>query len=684
MSIALIFPPVVDPRAPHLALPSLAAYLREQGEDVRLYDCNAAGLRWLLTGERLQHAAAALRRRLGADLDLGTPEGLLALYGRRVAAGIDDALAVFDDPERFFDAHAFNSARELVVAGLAITAAACHPDVRWDIMPPRYDIAGVNPQRLDDLVRASAMHECNVFAAHWEEWLLPALAAQAPELVGLTITNRQQLIPGLMLARRLREAGHYVVIGGTVFTKFTAELRERPAFFANFCDALVAYEGEAALAALLAQRRAERRYERVPNLMYLEDGAVRVTPTRVEDIDALPTPDFAGLDLDAYLAPYPVLPILTGKGCYFNRCKFCDIPYINHISRKAYRLRAVERIAADVDTLARRFGCRHFLITDEALSPKLLVKLAEALAPVRDRGYSFTGYARLEEGFTPEVCGAIAGMGMKKLYFGLESAAQETLDHMDKGTDADVAATVLRNCADAGILFHLFSIVGFPEESAESARRTCDFLIDQAAIIDRPGNTFDMHPFGLELRTDYFRERASYGIELAPDSLAADFVVGIERSQWRDPRGLDGREVDRLLREEFYPRLRHTYHRYHATRDGVYPGFEEYAGLYGAHYGGREFPYFTSVTDCAAGFPLVLSWSSALVVMRHGSEVLVAHRQAYLRLAADWFDALNGLKVGADLAAIDELPWSGTNSRDARLAYVNQLAAQRFLDIRRA
>ena len=149
-----------------------------------------------------------------------------------------------------------------------------------------------------------------------------------------------------------------------------------------------------------------------------------MTRTHVEDIDALPTPDFAGLDFKDYLAPYPVLPILTGKGCYFNRCKFCDIPYINHISRKAYRLRDVDKIATDINTLADRFGCRHFLINHQT-------------------------------------------------------------------------------------------------------------------VIDRPGNSFDMHRFGLELRTDYLRDCAGFQIEILPAALAKDFVIGVDRTQWRNPSGLN-------------------------------------------------------------------------------------------------------------------------------------------------
>ncbi len=647
MTVALIFPPVVDPRAPHLALPSLAAYLRCRGVAVEMFDLNAHGMRYLLQPERLRRSAATLRRALRGEWSITTPEARLALYANKVVDSIEGALATLGDPQRFFDAHAFNSARQLVVAGLAIAAAARSPRLSCAIMPPGYEIEGIDPQRLADLIEVSARDDLNLFSEHWQEELFPALARLQPELVGITITNRQQVIPGLMLARALRRQGYFTVLGGTVFTKFANELASLPEFFAHFADAVNVYEGETALLALLEELRGGRRLAHVPNLLYTLNGRVHATATHVEDINALPTPDFAGLDLRAYLAPHPVLPILTGKGCYFNRCKFCDIPYINHVSRKAYRVRHEDRIAADVNTLADRFDCRHFVITDEALSPRLLVKLAAALEPSRHRNFSFTGYARLEAGFTPEVCRTLRDMGMRKLYFGLESADQATLDHMDKGTRADLAPQLLHNCAEAGINFHIFSIIGFPQEPETSAHTTCNFFLANRDIIDHPGNSFDIHPFGLELRTDYFDDRDRFDIRVDPGALDKDFVIGIERTQWDSPSAMDSATLKHLLEDEFYPKLREIYRRHHATAEPIWPGFEEYAALYCDHYAGREFPFYTSMPATAAGEQIELHWNPALAVMEKDEDVLLLQRSSFVLLARRLYTALHGRRLAA-------------------------------------
>src|SRR5207248_4643391 len=51
--VTLIFPPATDPRSPHLALPCLAAALRDAGCDVELLDLDVEGLHALLAPDRM-------------------------------------------------------------------------------------------------------------------------------------------------------------------------------------------------------------------------------------------------------------------------------------------------------------------------------------------------------------------------------------------------------------------------------------------------------------------------------------------------------------------------------------------------------------------------------------------------------------------------------------------------------
>ncbi|MBY0296372.1 MAG: radical SAM protein [Methylobacterium sp.] len=677
MRVSLIFPPATDPRAPHLALPYLAAVLRRAGVATTLIDADLDGLLWLLRPEVVAHH---LRRVAKAPPGRDADEiARLLRRGDRLVEDVPRALAILRDRVGFYDPHAFAFARETIQD--AVQLAAAGTAVRYDLCPIRYEVAGIDEQRLPDLIAASTDPRANLFEEHWRAELLPALDRERPDLVGLSIVNRQQILPGLALARRLKAGGHRVVIGGTVFTKFVRQLLARPELFAHFADGIVAYEGETAILALIEALRRGDDLGSVPNLLSVADGRVRMGPTRVEDVDELPTPDFAGLPLGAYLAPEPVLPILIGKGCYFNECKFCDIPFINHVSRKPYRVRSTQRIVEDILTLNDRTGCRHFVFTDEALPPRLLERLADALEPHRDRGFSFVGYARFERGFTGEVCAKIARMGMRKIFFGLESGDQATLDHMRKGVRIADVRPVLSHCREAGILFHIFSMVGFPEETRASARTTLRFFEENADVIDHPGNTFDIHPFGLELRTGYFAEAAELGVDVPEEALAKDFVIGV-RSGWSNARGLSQDEVMALV-AEYGAVLRTLYARHHNTPLHLWPGFEEYAILYGDRYRNRDFPYRTSLPEDGDPRPFTIAWNPAAAVDRRDGLVRVASRTGAVTVDETLFGlfaAPRPRRVGDVLAACAALQGEEADPAETRAA-IDAMVGARLLQI---
>lgn len=593
MHVVLLFPSGTDPRSPHLSLPSLAAHLRSSGIRVTQRDLDLEGLLWLLDPEKLQVAFDQARRRY--DEADGEQRGAIARH--LVLAGwliehITEALTDLRNLDSFLDPDRAHQARAAITAATDLISVA-DGAVYYSATSAAYEVHGADATRLDDLIRVTGDPRLHLFEDFVRERVLVDLERDQPDLVGISILNRQQVIPGLTLARRLRDAGHRVVLGGTVYAKFHQALLDRPRFFETFCDAVVPYEGETALVAIaeaIANGRPATDLGRLPNTLALDHaGRVTAGPVHVEDVRSLPTPDFTGLPLDDYLNAVPVLPILTGKGCYFNRCKFCDIPYINRISVKPYRVRDPEQVAADVATLHDRHGARHFEITDETLSPKLLLRLGEALDTTCSFEPRFVGYARFEPGFTRDVCERIHAMGMRKLFFGLESGNQAMLDHMDKGIRVTDAHEVLTNCAEAGIAVHVFSIVGFPEETESQARDTLQFLLDARPALDHPRNTFDVHPFGLDLRTEYGDHPDRFGITFDGDpTQGTDFPITLRG--WRNSRGLSADEAAALI-EEFHESLRSTYRGSRCYPDQQWPGFEEYSIVYGDVYDGSAFPW---------------------------------------------------------------------------------------------
>jgi anaerobic magnesium-protoporphyrin IX monomethyl ester cyclase len=634
---ALLYPPFMDPRAPQLGLPSLAAFLRKNGTQVSMRDLALEALLYLAEAEPLatcREALVALSRKARSASELLDPFD-------RAAELAPWALSRLRDPEAFYDSRDFNAARDVVACIVRAAGEATGGRVRLSLEPIVYEASGIHQGRFADLLRATERETADPFDAFYASRTIPELEAEAPALVGISLTNHQQWLAGLSLARRLKRRGFHVVLGGALVSKFVDALERLPEFFDVFADGVVAYEGETALAELLEELAGKRRFEKVPNFVFRDGSSVRVNTTRFEDVNALPTPDFDGLPLGRYLAPAPVLPVLTGKGCYFNRCKFCEIPYINHVSPKPYRIRSPELVVGDVRTLAAKHGAKHFVITDEALSPRLLLKLSEAFRPFSTEERHFTGYARLEDGFTRDVFDQVAELGIRKLYFGMESASQAMIDHMDKGTRSSSTAGILRSCRDTGIRFHVFSIIGLPEETEAMARETYRFFIDHREILDTPGNSFGIRRFQLERHTDYFKDRDRYGIHVESGALTPEFLVGLSPSEWENTRGLGPAEVDRLLDREFNPGLVQTFKQTYGRRFQTWPVGEEYAVLYGGRYGReRDSAFRAALPDRAPGTKVTLRLNPAVAKREDGDYVSLALAGEHLLISRALLDSV--------------------------------------------
>jgi hypothetical protein len=136
MTVALIYPPTCDPTAPYLAVPTLAAWLRQHGVKVLPIDANLEAWESLLQPEPLARLGALVERRL-SELDakgsLSHEDKLLyttlwRARGDAVAAppAILRALDLLRgrSRDRFYDAAAYASAVATVDAAQRVVSAA--------------------------------------------------------------------------------------------------------------------------------------------------------------------------------------------------------------------------------------------------------------------------------------------------------------------------------------------------------------------------------------------------------------------------------------------------------------------------------------------------------------------------------------------------------------------------------
>lgn len=573
MKICLIFPPPSDPRGPHLSLPSLAAYLRKNGHEVILKDFDLEILTYLLTPHTLNLSVQRAKEKI-EELDR---KGRLSFkdspYRHRLSMHLQQAPFLVNSVrkaveilkgEDFYDLNNYHLARRVIDESLALISSSRSPELLYR-MDGQVFQTRFRSDVLSDLEEAVENNDENLFGEFYEHHFIGEIEKEKPDLVGISILNYQQIIPGLTLAYKLKKKGFSTFIGGTVYVKFIEEIEKRKGFF-TFCDGLVVYEGEQALLALAWNTDLSQ----VPNLIWKNGSVVKANrPFQVEDLDLLPCPDFDGMPLDDYLVPERVLPYTLSKGCYWNQCNFCEIPYINNLPGTEYRVRNVKKSVDHLEELSSRYHTPYFQFTDESCSPALLSELADEIIR-RKLHIRFLCYARFDKGFTEEVYKHLYEAGLRKLMFGLESGSPSMLKKMNKGITVKQAEKIMENCTKAGIHFRLFAIIGSPDETMEEALETFEFFKRNIRYLKSPFNTFEINRFHLDRHSCYNREREKFGIKVQ-EEYEADFSLG----GWKieTEKGMDEKTVNALLKkmnEELF---------YLTDGEKKYSGWEEYSLL---------------------------------------------------------------------------------------------------------
>ncbi|MGC1120331.1 MAG: radical SAM protein [Candidatus Methanofastidiosia archaeon] len=352
----------------------------------------------------------------------------------------------------------------------------------------------------------------------------------SPDVVGfsqLTMFQREFI---LGLAKYLKAEDISIIVGG-------ASLSQNPETYLSVIgvrnevdlstvfDAAFYGEGEAALKAYLEGESLEG----ISNLVYRKGGRIiKNEESGIRTLDVLPTPDFSGFPLDKYCVPYPVVPLLTSRGCYWGRCTFC----IHHKSYYAYRVRAPPLVIKDIKSLYSK-GIRYFQFVDEMIHPRRFRELGEAI--VQDQLHiRYCADAKPTRDFSEELLKKIYESGARVLMWGVESGVQRILDLIDKGTVVADVENVLRNSHNAGIWNMIFMIIGYPTQTLPEVEEDISFLLRNEPYI----STYTRSLFQLEEGSRMHERQDAFGIQQVersrdPFSAVCQYTTreGVSRSQ---------------------------------------------------------------------------------------------------------------------------------------------------------
>lgn len=515
MQVNLVSPPYWTHTEPYLAIPALVGHLKSRGVTTRVLDLNILTVDRLLSSDFMDECVARLHRRLAAEpaaLDVnGTPLRSFLAAGEIVARQLSECKATL---RRECDPLLVAPARGVLDHAMEVVSAAFTPS---SIDRGFYCHAGAQIMDMGLVRQLSADGATNIFGALMEQGDVDKALEGSPDLVGLSLTGQNQLVPAMTLVRRLKARAPDVPIalGGALAIHLYEVAQRHPNLFEGV-DFMVVGEGETALTHLLEAMAGARPMETVENLIFRKDGQFLAGQLGyAEDVNELATPDFEGMPWEMYLSPVPIVPYMSSRGCYWDRCSFCSLCAT---VMNSYRTRNIDKVIGDLRqmTVTEQVG-RRINFTDECVSPRRLRLLSRALLE-SDLKLEWDIMARFEKPFKAEDFALAAEAGLDWIAWGLESASPSVLEAMNKGIRPAAASRLLGAASDAGIWNHVFVVYGFPGETDEDYLETRAFVRQNVQHIDSLTDSI----FRLEKGSAISRDWQERGI--VPVETASTFV----------------------------------------------------------------------------------------------------------------------------------------------------------------
>ena len=273
-----------------------------------------------------------------------------------------------------------------------------------------------------------------------------------------------------------------VLLGGPMFNlvETAAAWRGLPGIIG-----IVGAEADRSICDLVDAVCTERKLISFPGVM-LPDGTRSQAAAPLRNLDDTPLPDYTDFPWDRY--PVRIIPLMTGRGCQWDKCVFCSD--VISVSGRTFRTRSVENVLLEMQEQARRHATANFLFLDLKLNsfPDMIRGIAAEIQRYV-QGAEWVGTVhvdlRKDNGLSRGDLELAVKGGMRRVSFGLESGSQRMLDLMRKGSSVEANSEFIRNAYDAGLSIRCTMFKGFPGETAADMEATAIFLERHSTWLDR-------------------------------------------------------------------------------------------------------------------------------------------------------------------------------------------------------
>jgi len=488
MRLVLAHPPLDDPTLPYHSTAYLAGHLVHNGfTDVAIRDINIELVNWTFEADVLSAFYDEAARRLEDFERRGTltfveQEEYLALWRPKPVSfdELQQAISGMRDRESFLDFAQYKQFRTTILQYQEMLSALSYP---CELSNFRLSNRGrFSPYTLRDLFDAPLTARiCQVFDRFLDERISADADFSAADSIGISIVYDHQMFHSLHFARwaKRRWPDKQVLLGGTAISQFYKYMRDKQVMknFFSVCDGIVVGEGETAVCQIADAGGRVEPGMKVQNLISYDRAADRLfLPDHIhyENVSTLGRPLYRH-SWDLYLAPERGINYSPTRGCYWNRCTFCDYGLNTSQPTSPWRERTTDQAVSDLQAAVQESGARFVYFAVDVMSPAYLDRLSDAII---ESGLDIRWAAelRMEKVFSRERCAKLVESGCVCVSFGMESGSQRILDLIDKGTKVAFMGETMKNFAEVGVAVQLMAFSDFPSETPAEKEETRNFI----------------------------------------------------------------------------------------------------------------------------------------------------------------------------------------------------------------
>lgn len=283
------------------------------------------------------------------------------------------------------------------------------------------------------------------------------------------ITNVEGLNKMISTAKTINKDIISIVGGGLITSAPIISMKAL-----KIADFGVLNEGEYTIVELCSALENNTPINRIKGIVYKnEEGEYIKNESRedIKDLDSLPLPDREGFRFKDVLEQSAGfgwnVTVDSSRSCPY-KCSFCF-----HTCGQKYRTRSIDDSFKEIDYLIKEYKVSNIMFTDELFTHNIK-RLKIFLERIKDYNLEWACYGAVQN-ITHEIATLLKEAGCKCVIFGIESADNKVLKSMKKPFKLHHIDNALNICADVGLRFEGYLILGDPEEDSQTIRQTINW-----------------------------------------------------------------------------------------------------------------------------------------------------------------------------------------------------------------